>query len=143
MDITYERLETLPECHQPNRAILTIIPCECECGHKWTEQEIITRNKTGYSYNLDTTTFDRLKNRSLLIEGSRIIARKVPLCYQCIRPQVSNFGWVDQPPEIKYFDPQTKEMKAAWDEKDNQPKRTVRPSKETEQAKINSLLKDL
>lgn len=108
---------------QPDRAILAIIPCECECGNKWNEQEIITRSGTGYSYNLDIDTYTRILRRELVVEGIRTHnTRKCPVCYRCLEAPHSTYGWRDQAFGIEYYDPQTEEMKEAWK---NQPRRVA------------------
>lgn len=112
------------------RAVLTILPCECECGNKWTEQEIIRRVDTGYSYDLDYDTYEAIFHRRILIEGTRVHStRKVPVCYKCVDAPRSEFGWVDHPPGVNYYDFQTPEMKAAWA---NTPRRATRNNRMSE-----------
>lgn len=98
-----------------DRAILAIIPCECECGNHWTEQEIITRNDQAYSYSLDAETYIAIYNRALPIEGTRLHpTRKQPVCFLCVDAPLSQQGWKDVDPALTYYDPQTQEMKQAW-----------------------------
>lgn len=128
-----------------DRAILAIVPCECECGHKWTEQELITRTDTSYSYSLDTELYLRILRREVPIEGTRLHpTRKQPVCFQCVEAPHSRQGWRDVDPSLPYYDPQTEEMQKAWQNKPRQKARFINETdrQNTAQTKIDSLIDD-
>lgn len=116
------------------RVILAILPHECECGHSWTEQEIITRRDTGYSYAMEYPLYLRILRREVAIEGTRVHAtNKVPVCFQCVNAPLSAFGWSDHPSEKDYYDVQTPGMREALDAQANAPKRRARFATRTDQ----------
>lgn len=99
------------------RAILAICPCECECGNKWTEQELIVRTDKGYNYDLNYSTYEDIFHKRLLVEGTRMHpSRKAPVCFRCCSAPQSSTGWLDVPADTPYYDPQSPEMRKAWEE---------------------------
>lgn len=130
------------------RAILAICPCECECGNKWTEQELIVRTDKGYNYDVSYSRYEDIFHKRLLVEGVRMHpSRKSPVCFRCTTAPQSGMGWVDHPSDVPYYDPQTEKMRQAWEESKG-PRRTklnrLSESEREEKAKdtINKLLFD-
>jgi hypothetical protein len=129
-----------------DRAILAICPCECECGNKWTEQELIIQVDKGYNYDVNYTRYEDIFHKRIIVEGVRMHpSRKAPVCYRCVTAPQSQFGWKDHPKDIDYYDPQTAAHRAAWEEPKGPRRTRLNKLSESERAEaaqktINQLL---